>query len=130
MSDNREKLAELYKTYDLNKDHFFKHQHYTIVTRAGIEKIQAIEGIEISYQAVECTPNYAAVKAWCIKGAKTLETFGSALKGPSYKDGNTQSWYVLEMAEKRAMSRLVLKYLDLYKEGFFAEDESEGFKKD
>ena len=43
----------------------------------------------------------------------TLETFGSALKGEGYKDGNTNSWYVAEMAEKRAMSRAVLKMTGL-----------------
>ena len=55
-------LKELYEQYDLNPDHFFKHQHYTIVTRAGIEKIQAVEKIEISYEVIECTANFAALK--------------------------------------------------------------------
>ena len=27
---NKEKLTELYKKYNLTKDDFFKHQHYTI----------------------------------------------------------------------------------------------------
>lgn len=127
---NRDKLKELYQIYDLNEDHFFKHQHYTIITRGGIEKIQGMEQIEINYEVLECSPNYAAVKAWAIKGTLTIQTLASAVKGSSYKDGNTTSWYVLEIAEKRAMSRLVLKYLDLYKLGFFAEDESEAFKKE
>jgi hypothetical protein len=126
---NTEKLKELYNTYGLAKEDFFKHQHYTIVTRQGIEKIQAIEGISIEYEVIECTPNFAAVKAKSINGKKHIETFATALKGASYKDGNTQSWYVLEIAEKRALSRIVLRYVDLYKEGFFAEDESEEFKK-
>lgn len=126
---NTDKLKELYSTYSLSKDDFFKHQHYTIVTRQGIEKIQAIEGINIKYEVIECTPNFAAVKATTSQNGKYIETFASAVKGESYKDGNTQSWYVLEIAEKRALSRIVLRYIDLYKEGFFAEDESEDFKK-
>jgi len=126
---NREKLAELYKVYELNEEHFFKHQHYTIITRAGIEKIQGIEQIDINYEVLECSPNYAAVKSWSMRGQQSIQTLASATKGATYKDGNTTSWYVLEIAEKRAMSRLVLKYLDLYKLGFFAEDESEDFKK-
>ena len=126
---DREKLTELYRKYDLTENDFFKHQHYTIVTRSGIEKIQATEQIVIDYEVIECTPNFAAVKARCNKGGGNIETFASALKGGSYKDGNTQSWYVLELAEKRAFSRIVLRYIDLYKEGFFAEDESEDFKK-
>ena len=33
---NKEKLKELYEKYELTPDHFFKHQHYTIITRSGI----------------------------------------------------------------------------------------------
>ncbi len=125
----RAKLAELYFAYDLTETDFFKHKNYTIVTRAGIEKIEAVEKVSVHFEVIECTANFAAVKAWTKKGERHIETFASALKGGSYKDGNTNSWYVLEIAEKRAKSRLVLKYVDLYKEGFFAEDESAEFKK-
>jgi len=63
------------------------------------------------------------------KGDANIETFGSALKGESYKDANTNSWYVMEMAEKRAMSRAVLKLTGFYELGVFSEDESEDFKR-
>lgn len=125
---NRDKLTELYNNYGLTKEDFFKHQHYTIINRQGIEKIQGIEGISITYEVIECTPNFAAVKGIYQKNGKRYETFASAVKGASFKDGNTNSWYVLEIAEKRALSRVVLRYVDLYKHGFFAEDESEDFK--
>ena len=58
-----------------------------------------------------------------------IETFGSALKGDNYKDGNCNSWYVAEMAEKRALSRAVLKLTGFYELGVFGEDESDDFKK-
>ena len=58
-----------------------------------------------------------------------IETFGSALKGDNYKDGNCNSWYVAEMAEKRALSRAVLKLTGFYQLGVFGEDESDDFKK-
>jgi hypothetical protein len=122
---NREKIAELYKKYDLKQDNVFKHQHYLILTRSGIEKIMALSKIEVNYEVIKCEPNFAAVKAYNDK----LQTFGSALKGATFKDGNTNSWYVLEMAEKRAMSRLVLKQTGFYELGVFGEDESEEFKK-
>ena len=125
----REKLHTLYDKYNLSVDDFFKHQHYTIITRAGIEKIQAIEGIEINYEVVKCEPHFAVFKAKAIGKKHTLETFGSALKGDGYKDGNTNSWYVAEMAEKRAMSRAVLKMTGFYELGVFGEDESETFKR-
>jgi len=127
---NRDKLNTLYKKYDLEKDDFFKHQHYTIITRAGIEKIQAIEGINIDYQVIKCEPHFAVIKADADNGDdRIIQTFGSALKGEGYKDGNTNSWYVMEMAEKRALSRAVLKLTGFYELGVFGEDESETFKR-
>ena len=106
-----DKLKALYLKYDLTKDDVFKHQHYIIITRSGIDKIQGVAGIKIKYEVVKCDPNFAAIK------------------GVSFKDGNTNSWYVMEMAEKRAMSRIVLKTCGFYELGVFGEDESEDFKK-
>lgn len=126
---NKEKLTELYKKYNLTKDDFFKHQHYTIITRQGIDKIQALEQMSVNYEVIKCEPNFAVFKALARKNGKSIETFGSALKGENYKDGNTNSWYVAEMAEKRAMSRAVLKLTGFYELGVFGEDESESFKK-
>tara|TARA_R100000655_G_scaffold35658_2_gene69339 strand:- start:73 stop:459 length:387 start_codon:yes stop_codon:yes gene_type:complete len=123
-----EKLKEKYIKYELTKDDVFKHQHYIIITRSGIEKIQAIENITIYYDLIKSEPNFASVKAIAQKDGKMVETFGSALKGNSFKDGNTNTFYVLEMAEKRALSRAVLKMTGFYELGVFGEDESEDFK--
>ena len=111
---DREKLLELYKKYDLGKTDVYKHQHYVIITRQGIEKIAAKENITINYEVVKCEPNFAVVKAYAKKEGVEIQTFGSALKGASYKDGNCNSFYVMEMAEKRALSRSVLKLCLLY----------------
>ena len=121
----RNKLVELYKKYNLEKTDVFKHQHYVIITRQGIEKIQAQEQIKIKFDVIKCEPNFAVVKAV----NENIETFGSAYKGASFKEGNTNSWYVMEMAEKRAMSRAVLKLTGFYELGVFGEDESEDFKR-
>ena len=126
---NKEKLKQLYDKYNLTKEDFFKHQHYTIITRQGIDKIQAIEQMRINYEVIRCEPNFSVFKAIATKNGKTIETFGSALKGDTYKESNTNSWYVAEMAEKRAMSRAVLKLTGFYELGVFGEDESESFKK-
>jgi len=122
---NVEKLKQLYTKYNLTKDDVFKHQHYIIITRSGRDKMQAIEGIQIHYNGIKCETNFAVVKAY----TDQVETVGSALKGESFKDGNTNSWYVMEMAEKRAMSRIVLKTCGFYELGVFGEDESEDFKR-
>jgi hypothetical protein len=126
---NREKLAELYKKYELTADDVYKHQHYLIITRSGIDKIQAKEKIFIDYEVINCEPKFCVVKANAQKQDAKIQTFGSAIKGDTFKDGNTQTWYVMEMAEKRAMSRAVLKLTGFYELGVFGEDESEEFKR-
>ena len=129
---DREKLLDLYNKYELGKTDVYKHQHYVIITRQGIEKIAAKENIAISYEVVKCEPNFAVIKAYAHiidKPDILIETFGSALKGANYKDGNCNSWYVAEMAEKRALSRSVLKLTGFYELGVFGEDESDDFKR-
>ena len=124
-----ERLKELYLKHGLSKDDVFKHQHYIIITRSGVDKIQAAEKIDISYEVVECQTNFCVVKATASVGETKIQTFGSALKGSTHRDGNCNTWYVMEMAEKRAMSRACLKLTGFYSLGVFGEDESEDFKR-
>ena len=128
---NLEALKEKYIKYGLSKEDVFKHQNYdyVIITRSGIEKIAAQEHLEICFEVVRCEPNFAVVKAKALKDDVLIETFGSALKGATFKDGNTNTFYVIEMAEKRALSRAVLKISQMYELGCYAEDESEDFKR-
>jgi len=126
---NTEKIREMYLKYELEKEDVFKHQHYVILKLSAIEKISAYESIDIRYEVIKCEYNFAGVKAIATKGDKTIETFGSALKGATYQDGNTNSHYLLEMAEKRSFARATLKILGLYEIGVKSEDESEDFKK-
>ena len=126
---NKEKLKALYIKYDLTTDDIFTHQHYIIITRTGIEKIEAQEKMQINYTCIKAEPNFAVVQAFGTLNNKEMQTFGSAYKGATFKDGNTNSWYLTEMAEKRAFSRIVLKLTGFYALGVFGEDESEDFKK-
>ena len=126
---NKEKLIVLYKKYELTADDVFKHQHYLIITRSGIDKIQAKEKIFINYEVIKCESNFCVVKANASKEDAKIQTFGSAIKGADFKSGNCNTWYVMEMAEKRAMSRAVLKLTGFYELGVFSEDESEDFKR-
>lgn len=138
-------LAALYKKYNLTKDDYYQHKHYTIITRQGIDKIQACEKINIEYDVIKCEKDFAVIKANANVGDYKVQTFGSALYGEKvlvktewngkettkWKDtGTTQTYYVMEMAEKRAMSRAVLKLTGFYELGVFSEDESEDFKKE
>ena len=128
----KDRLNELFTKYNLNSEDAFKSpQGWTIITRSGIDAIQASAGIDVAYEVIEYTPGVSAsVKA---KGSVIadrevfVETFGSAIVG-GYGKGTTKSLYTLEMAEKRAMSRAVLKLSGFYALGAFGEDESEDFK--
>jgi len=127
---NKEKLKELYEKYNLvlKSDFWTKKmggKTFTIVTRSGIEKIQNQEQINVSYEAVVTEKDFAVVKAIASRGNKQMETYSSALKGSG---GNCFTSYVVEMAEKRAFARAVLKLTDFYQENVFGEDESDDFK--
>ncbi len=142
-----DKLKELYNKYNLTKEDVYKHDHYIIITRTGIDKIQAIEKIEIRYDVIKCETEFCVILANAVKEyhdskdvkqVLRIQTFGSAKYGAKYWDkdtkkyvalGNTNTWYVMEMAEKRAMSRAVLKLTGFYELGVFGEDESENFKR-
>lgn len=115
-------LKQLFIDNELDKEDVFKHQHYTIIKRSGIDKIQARNNITVVYEVVKCEENFAVVKASGANNKRSIQTFGSALKG-GQGSGNCTTWYVMEMAEKRAMSRAVLKLAGFYELGVFSEDE-------
>lgn len=121
----KETLQELYKKFGLDKEDVFKSpQGWVIITRSGIDKIQSSAGINISYEVLEYTPAVsAAIKATGSYGDLVIETYGEATPK------NTRQSYVLAMAEKRAMSRIVLKLTGFYALGVFGEDESDDFKR-
>ena len=120
----KELLKYVYEKYDLTSEDVFKHsQGWVIFTRSGIEKIQAKDAIQVDYDVIRMEPDYAVLKASTDK----VQTFGSAKRG-GFKDGSTMSWYIAEMAEKRALSRAILKHTGMYQHGAFSEDEADEFK--
>lgn len=124
-ADQLQAAKELAQFYGLSKEDMYEHRQSKslLITRTGIEKIQYKAGISISFQAVRSEIDFASVKAIAVKPAKKgvvvlqIETFGSASKA------NCQMSYFLEMAEKRALSRAVLKLTDFYQLGVYGEDE-------
>lgn len=126
-------LNKLFKDYGLfydgdpnNKDNdVFVHKHYKIITRSGIEKIQKSAGIDISYKLAGCGESYAIVHATGRRfDAAGVEVDGSPLEtfGSANLDNSPNSYYA-EVAEKRAMSRIVLKLAGMYEYGVFGQDE-------
>ena len=140
-----EQLNQLYTKYGLTKDHIFESSQYKIITRAGIDKIQAGANIAIEYIPVLEFSNPTADK-YVVKAkgtmysddgdtvVQTIETFGEAAEHNYNKkvtrSGHTVPWYPIAIAEKRAMSRCVLKLAGLYEHGVFSEDESDEFKEE
>ena len=92
---------------------------YVIIKRTGIEKIQYKNQIQVEFECVSASPDYAAVKGvfWKKGDTDKIPTFGSACKN------TCTSKYYLEMAEKRCLARGVLKNINAYEYGFFSEDE-------
>ena len=134
MSSKKEFLTELVKDNDLNlEEDIFRMplggKQVAIITRTGIEKIQYNNGIEVKFDMIVIGKEFAVVKATATlpdpRGDVSMETYGSALYG---QGGNCRSNYVAEMAEKRALARVVLKAVGAYKFGVFGEDESDDFK--
>lgn len=126
-STNRERLRNHYKKYKLSEEDYYTMEFgktkIPIIKRTGIDKIQAIENIKINYDCIEYTPGIsAATKATATLKDLMIESFGEA------NTKNNKNSYPLAMAEKRAMSRVILKLTGFYELGAYGEDEFEESK--
>ena len=119
----QEILNRLFIENNLSDEDYFKHKFYTIITRSGIDKIQAANSIEINYDLIFNSQDTKCViiKATAKMGDKVIETFGEAAPN------NNQNSYPVAMAEKRAMSRACLKLAGFYENNVFGEEESDVF---
>ena len=120
----KERLNQLYKQYNLTTEDIFKNpsQGWTIITRAGIDKIQASAGIKVEYEMISSDLTNVIIKATAVWQDRVIQTFGEA------SPKNTKNGYPVAIAEKRAMSRAVLKISGFYALGIMSEDESDDFK--
>ena len=118
----REQLRKLFTNNGLSKDDIFVHKNFTIIKRAGIEKIQFKNQIKVEFDIIRCEPEFVVMKALAFRTDQDgdeycIETFGSATPQ------NCMSKHLVEMAEKRALSRAILKVTNMYEHGVFGEDE-------
>lgn len=124
LTDNQKAtMRKLFDENGLNEDDVFTHKHYVIISRSGIEKIQFNNNIDIRYETVVVEPKFVVIKTYATFNDKTIETFGEA------HTDNCQNSYFVAMAEKRGLSRAVLKCMNLYQMGVFGEDEADAFKR-
>ena len=80
--------------------------------------------ITVTFDVESINPEFVVVKATAKKGDVSVESYGEA------SPQNTQQKYPVAMAEKRALSRVILKITGFYKYGVFGEDESDDFKQE
>ncbi len=122
---HRDRLNSLYKKFNLQPEDTFKEasQGWTIIKRAGIDKIQAAAEIDIEYHPIVIEREFAVIKAVAKMADKKIETFGEA-----DRKLNCRQTYPVAMAEKRAMGRAVLKLSGFYSLGHFSEDEADWTK--
>jgi hypothetical protein len=115
-----------------------------VITRTGIEKIQATHNIKLSYEMISYDIDNVIIKATAtmigrsgadIKNSAILKAMGSiTLLAESYGEASPRNLtvgsknYPIAMAEKRAKSRAILQITGLYKHGYYGEDESEVFE--
>lgn len=129
MTESKKKqFRDLRDRYGLTNDQFFKSpQEWIIIKRDGVDQIIAKAGINVDFEVVEYTPSTsAAVKATGTLDGRTVQSYGEAVRG-KYPEGNSNTSYILAMAEKRGMSRVVLKLTGFYALGVFSEDEADDF---
>jgi hypothetical protein len=128
MATKTELLRELFIANGLDKDEdtweLPMGKRPTIITRTGIEKIQFHNNIKVTYILESANPEFLIVKAIAKKGDEYMESYGEASKA------NTKQTYPVAMAEKRALSRVILKIVGLYKYGVFGEEEADEFKRE
>ena len=108
---------------------FNKDGKWAIIKLTGVEKIQNNLNIKVKFESVVIQKDFSVIKATAIGQHEVVESYGSAAKG-KHPDGNVSHSYVVEMAEKRAKNRAVLKLCGAYKYGVYSEDESEDFRQD
>ena len=127
----KEFLTDLVKRHNLirEEDIFSKEGKWAIIKLTGVEKIQNDLNIRVTFDSEVIERDFAVIKATAHGQHEAVQSYGSAIKG-SYPQGNVSHTYLVEMAEKRAKNRAVLKLCGAYKYGIYSEDESEDFKQD
>jgi len=133
----REQLKELYVKYGLDESDIFNikfgNTSKPIITRVGIEKIQAQLGISVNYKIEKLSEDHKSciilangVTMTMVDGKPQpkamCQSFGEV--SPS----NNTNKYPIAMAEKRALSRVVIKMAGLATYGVYGEDEADEFK--
>ena len=120
-----ETLKRLFLENGLVKEDVYKDKRgFVIITRTGIDKIVSKQNIQIAYEPVIMTQDWVVLKATASmmigKDARNVMSFGEASESNLMGGGKK---FPVAMAEKKAMSRVVLKLSGFYEQGVFGQDE-------
>lgn len=125
--EQKDKWTMFAEKYGLIRSDFFvAKQGFVVITRTGIEKIQRSLKIVVHYEVVpEFTDPLNGL--YVVKATGGLQDDEGIMPiVESYGEcspKNNRNAYPVAMAEKRALSRVVLKMADLYELGVYGEDE-------
>ena len=123
----KEALRRLYKQNGLTEEDIYKDKRgFVIITRTGIDKIVSRNNITVAYEVI----NMDVEKCICVLRAAATMKVGNEVKNAmsfgEASDNNLMGGgkkFPVAMAEKRAMSRVVLKIAGFYEQGVFGQDE-------
>ena len=120
-------MRRLYKENGLVEEDIYKDKRgFVIITRTGIDKIVSRNNITVAYEVI----NMDIEKGICVLRAAASMKVGNEVKNAmsfgEASDNNLMGGgkkFPVSMAEKRAMSRVVLKIAGFYEQGVFGQDE-------
>jgi len=123
-----ETLKRLFLANGLVKEDVYKDKRgFVIITRTGIDKIVSKQNITVAYEPVVMEKDWVVMRATASmqvghksKEVRNMMSFGEASDSNLMGGGKK---FPVAMAEKRAMSRVVLKVAGFYEQGVFGQDE-------
>ena len=122
----KDALRRLFLDNNLVEEDVYKDKRgFVIITRTGIDKIVSKQGITVAYDVIKLDADGVVIKAVATMKTKNKEvrnmmSFGEAADANLMGGGKK---FPVAMAEKRAMSRVVLKIAGFYEQGVFGQDE-------
>jgi len=107
----KQELRKFYELHNLLPTDVYKDKRgFVIITRSGIEKIQTQNNIKVAFNVIVCELENVVLKAVSMRFDASadefvpiIETFGSASKN------NCRQHFLVEIAEKRALARCIIK---------------------
>jgi len=121
-------LKRLFLAHNLVKEDVYKDKRgFVIITRTGIDKIVSSMNIQVAYEPITMTQEWVVIRATAsIRTGTGEHDFRNMMSFGEASDSNLMGGgkkFPVAMAEKRAMSRVVVKIAGFYEQGVLGQDE-------